>query len=106
MLTRFRNVVTNDHMSYSLVRTSMSLDRSTLATLDDLAKRWSVSKAEVMRRSIRKAKEDADLESRRPSPLEALRWLQEGGGLSVAESAEFKREIQAEREAKRLWWEK
>ncbi len=84
----------------------MSLDRGTLATLDDLAKRWSVSKAEVMRRSIRKAKEEADLESRRPSPLDALHWLQEGGGLSVAESADYKREIQAEREAKRLWWEK
>ncbi len=105
-LTGGRYVVTSYHMNSSLVRTSVSLDRLTLDTLDHLANRWSVSKAEVMRRSIRKAKEDNDLESRRPSPLDALRWLQEGGGLSVAENAEFKREIQAERDAKRLWWEK
>jgi predicted transcriptional regulator len=94
-------------MSYitTLVRTSVSLDTDTLAHLDSLAKRWSVSKAEVMRRAIRKMKEEADAEDKRPSPLQALEWLQNGAGLSVAEGADFKADIQVEREAKHYWWE-
>lgn len=94
-------------MNYAttLVRTSVSLDTDTLANLDNLAKRWSVSKAEVMRRAIRKVKTEADAEDQRPSPLQALEWLQNGEGLSVAEGAEFKASIEAERLAKRYWWE-
>jgi hypothetical protein len=83
----------------------MSLDTGTLNALDGLAKRWSVSKAEVMRRAIRKLKADAEAEDQRPSPLQALGWLQDGGGLSVAEGAELKAEVAAERQAKRYWWE-
>lgn len=93
------------HMSYSLIRTSVSLDRGTLDILDALAKKWSVSKAEVMRRAIRKAKEQADQEDLRPSPLESMEWLQSGGGLTVNEAADFKAAIQTEREAKHYWWE-
>lgn len=94
-------------MSYAttLVRTSVSLDTGTLGVLDSLAKRWSVSKAEVMRRAIRRAQEEADAEDKRPSPLQALEWLQNGAGLSVAEGAEFKSDIAAERQAQRYWWE-
>ena len=50
----------------------MALDTGTLGALDSLAKRWAVSKAEVMRRAIRKIKEEADAEDLRPSPLQAL----------------------------------
>ncbi len=89
----------------TLVRTSVSLDTGTLAHLDSLAKRWSVSKAEVMRRAIRQVKAEADAEDQRPSPLQALEWLQNGAGLSVAEGEEFKVDIAAERQAKRYWWE-
>ena len=83
----------------------MSLDTGTLTNLDELAKRWSVSKAEVMRRAVRHLKEESDREEQRPRPLHALKWLQEGGGLSVAESESFKKDVQAERNAKRYWWE-
>ncbi|RYD40746.1 MAG: CopG family transcriptional regulator, partial [Verrucomicrobiaceae bacterium] len=67
-------------MSYHspLIRTSVSLDQGTLDTLAELAQRWSVSKAEVMRRSIRKLKEEADNDDRAPTPLQALDWLQDG----------------------------
>lgn len=94
-------------MNYAtpLVRTSMSLDTGTLGDLDELAKRWSISKAEVIRRSIRRLKEEADAEGKRPTPLQALDWLQNGAGLSVAEGEDFKTEIAAERQAKRYWWE-
>ena len=89
----------------TLVRTSVSLDTGTLGVLDELAKRWDVSKAEVMRRAIRRLREDVEAEDQRPSPLQAMEWLQSGAGLSVAEGAEFKADIQAERVAKRYWCE-
>ncbi len=94
-------------MSYvtTLVRTSVSLDTGTLGVLDSLAKRWAVSKAEVMRRAIRKMKEEVDSEDLRPSPLQALDWLQSGAGLTVREGEDFKAAIEAERAAKRYWWE-
>lgn len=66
------------HMSYasSLIRTSVSLDPGTLEILDSLAKRWTVSKAEVMRRAIRKMQEEVEAEDKRPTPLQAMKWLQ------------------------------
>ena len=88
-----------------LIRTSVSLDQGTLDTLAELAQRWSISKAEVMRRSIRKLKEEADTEDKSPTPLQALNWLQDGAGLSVEEGEAFKAEVVAERAAKRYWWE-
>jgi hypothetical protein len=92
-------------MSYRMIRTSMSLDAATLQTLDALAKQWAVSKAEVMRRAVRNLKAEADREGRKPSPLQALEWLQGGGGLSPKEGEAFKKAVRAEREAKRYWWE-
>lgn len=83
----------------------MSLDTGTLVVLDSLAKRWAVSKAEVMRRAIRKMKEEVEAEDMRPNPLQALKWLQEGGGLTLREGQELKADIEAERAAKRYWWE-
>ncbi|MCW1885262.1 ribbon-helix-helix protein, CopG family [Luteolibacter flavescens] len=93
--------------SYSprLVRTSMSLDTVTLGLLDELAKRESISKSEVMRRAVRKLKEESDREDHRLSPLAALEWLQKRGGLDSAESDAFKSAIREERDAKRYWWE-
>jgi predicted transcriptional regulator len=94
-------------MSYitPLVRTSVSLDTGTLGILDSLAKHWAVSKAEVMRRAIRKMKEEVDAEEARPSPLQALEWLQGGAGLPLRDGENFKASIEAERLATRYWWE-
>jgi predicted transcriptional regulator len=94
-------------MNYAttLVRTSVSLDTGTLGVMDSLAKRWAVSKAEVMRRAIRKMKQDVDAEEMRPSPLQAMAWLQGGAGLTLRDGEEYKANIEAERLAKRYWWE-
>lgn len=83
----------------------MSLDRSTLQALEALAQRWAVSKAEVMRRAVRLAKETSDREEQRPAPLVALDWLQGGGGLTLQEGEDFKQAVLEERQAKRYWWE-
>ena len=42
-------------MTYSLTRTSMALDSMTLSAINFLAEKWEVSKAEVMRRAIKKS---------------------------------------------------
>lgn len=83
----------------------MSLDGFTLKALEALAKKWDISKAEVMRRAVSRLKELADIEDSRPSPLKALDWLQDGGGLLREEAEQFRTEVKAEREAKRYWWE-
>jgi Arc/MetJ-type ribon-helix-helix transcriptional regulator len=83
----------------------MALDGWTLDALSFLATKWDCSKAEVMRRAVRKAKQEADLEDKLPTPLQALDWLQDGGGLKVAEAEAFREEVQAERQGRRYWWE-
>ncbi len=92
-------------MAYALTRTSMALDQNTLKAIDYLAKKWEVSKAEVMRRAVKHVKEDTDLKEQQPKPLEALEWLQKGGGLSVQEGERLREGVRAERQAKRYWWE-
>jgi predicted transcriptional regulator len=92
-------------MSYELTRTSMALDQGTLHALKELAEHWQVSKAEVMRRAVKRVKEEVEREAALPKPLDALNWLQKGGGLSVQEAESFREEVQAERQAKRYWWE-
>ena len=92
-------------MSYALTRTSMALDTGTLKALKELARRWGVSKAEVMRRAVKQAKQEADRHAEQPEPIEALEWLQAGGGLSVKEAEAFREEVLAERKARRQWWE-
>jgi hypothetical protein len=92
-------------MTNALTRTSMALDQLTLSVLDLLSKKWGVPKSEVMRQAVRRIKEEDDMKENCPKPLEALDWLQNGGGLTLNEAEAFKAEVQAERDAKRYWWE-
>lgn len=95
------------HMSYASlwIRTRVSVDSATLEMLDSLAQRWGVSKAEVMRRAIRKMQEEVEAEDKHPTPLQAMEWLQGSGGLTVREGEDFKTDVLTERQAKRYWWE-
>jgi Arc/MetJ-type ribon-helix-helix transcriptional regulator len=92
-------------MTYRNIRTSMALDHWTLNTLKTLAGKFGISKSEVMRKAVRTLNEQVEHEKARPSPLQALDFLQSSGGLSVQESEAFREEMQAERHAKRYWWE-
>ncbi len=83
----------------------MSLDDVTLKAMETLAKKWQISKAEVVRRAVTQLKQKADDEDALPTPLEAFDWLQNGGGLVAEEAANYKVEIEAERQAKKYWWE-
>jgi len=93
------------HMSYALIRTSMSLDSWTIQAMKDLSEKWGISKAEVVRRAVRQLKQQVEHEEAAPSPLEALDWLQKGGGMVAEEAAVFRAEVKAEREARKYWWE-
>lgn len=92
-------------MSYALTRTSMALDGFTIQALKELSERWNISKAEVIRRAVRQLKQQADQEALQPTPLEALEWLQQGGGLVAEEAEAFRSEIKQGREARTYWWE-
>jgi len=96
------------HMSethYKLTRTSMALDGGTIQALDELSERLHTSKAEVIRRAVREMKERSLREASAPKPLEALNWLQNGGGLAADEAATYRSAMVAERNAKKYWWE-
>lgn len=96
------------HMSeitYRLTRTSMALDGWTIRALNELSERLRTSKAEVIRRAVREMKERSDREAAAPSPLEALDWLQNGGGLEASDAEGFRSAMVAERNAKKYWWE-
>jgi Arc/MetJ-type ribon-helix-helix transcriptional regulator len=92
-------------ITYKLIRTSMALDGWTIQALDELSERLRTSKAEVIRRAVREMKERSDREVAAPKPLEALDWLQAGGGLVAEEAAEYRAAMVAERNAKKYWWE-
>ncbi|MBU6327515.1 MAG: ribbon-helix-helix protein, CopG family [Verrucomicrobia bacterium] len=92
-------------MSYSLTRTSMALDAWTVQSIKELSEKWSISKSEVMRRAVRQLKEKADKEEHAMDPLQALNWLQQGGGLVADEADQFRADLKAEREERKYWWE-
>lgn len=92
-------------MSYAMHRTSMSLDDVTLKAMEMLAKKWQTSKSEVVRKAVRNLKLQAEAEENKPSPLEALEWLQKGGGLEAGEAEEFRACVMEERQARKYWWE-
>lgn len=92
-------------MSYSLTRTSMALDSGTLGALQSLAQKWQISKSEVMRRAVQKMNDETEREEQRPSPIAALAWLQNGGGISTEEANRLREEVAAERNSRRYWWE-
>ena len=92
-------------MSYALTRTSMALDAWTIQALKELSEKWSISKAEVIRRAVRALKESADKDDQRLDPLQALEWLQQGGGLVAEEAAQFRADVAAERLERKYWWD-
>ena len=83
----------------------MALDAWTIQALKELSEKWSISKAEVIRRAVRQLKEKADSDEPSMDPLQALHWLQQGGGLVAEEAEKFRADVVAERQARKYWWE-
>lgn len=83
----------------------MALDAWTIQALKELSEKWSISKAEVIRRAVRQLREKADQEDQQLDPLQAFEWLQQGGGLVAEEAEKYRADLKAEREERKYWWE-
>ncbi len=77
-----------DGMATMTIRTTFALDVSTESSIQRLAKLWNISKAEVVRRSVAAAEQTAITEAK-PSPLEALNWLQSNSSLTESEAQKW-----------------
>ena len=81
-------------------RTTFALDQETAQRLKRLAKKWKVSQAEVVRRSVKQA-EVADAEPD-PDPVALLKRLHEEGGGLVREAGEaYLGEVRQDRKRRR-----
>jgi predicted transcriptional regulator len=83
-------------MAIMTVRSTYALDAGTVRRLDELARRWGVSKSEALRRAIRAA---AEGEEAPLAPLAALDSLQRSMRLSRREASAWEKEAAKERRA-------
>ena len=84
-------------MAIPRVKSTYALDLDTVQALDDLARRWGVSKSEALRRLIRSA---AEVEGAGGSgPLAALEALQDPAHLPEAKAGTWGRAVRGERDA-------
>lgn len=84
-------------MAITSIRSTYALDVATVKALEDLARRWGVSKSEVLRRVIRTA---ASQESQAgQDTLEALDELQRSVALSKRKVSVWARRAREERHA-------
>ncbi len=85
-----------DGMATMTHRTTFALDKATALRLKRLAARWQVSQAEVVRRSLEKAEQEAEL--RQPNPMEMRRALfASGKGLDSATAGTYIAEVYEDR---------
>ena len=84
-------------MAIPKIKSTYSLDVETVRMLESLARRWNVSKTEVVRRAIRAAARE-EIQGER-SALESLRLLQASVKARGVDLKRWEREIRAERRA-------
>jgi hypothetical protein len=84
-------------MATITVKSTYSLDVETVRTLEDMARRWGVSKSEALRRAIRAARSGPAPGA--PKALAALDALQRSLDLDGRKAARWEKETRAERRA-------
>ena len=85
-----------ESMATMTVKATYALDIETARALEDMARRWGVSKSEALRRAIRAAKRRP---AGAPKALTALDALQRSLGLEARTAALWERRARAERRA-------
>jgi len=85
-------------MAIAKVKATYSLDVETVRALEATARRWQVSKSEVVRRAIR-AVAEGKVPEEDDSPLAALDELQESLGLGSDEASAWQKRLSDERRA-------
>ena len=85
-------------MAAQTVKTTYALDVETVRRLDDLARRWNVSRSEALRRAIRTASVETDAEAL--TPIQALDRVQRSLCLAPPRAARWVAATRAERKAR------
>ena len=83
-------------MAIYTVKTTYALDVETVRTLEDLARRWNVSKSEALRRAIRASSAQAPPEGL--TPIQALDRLQRSLSLTPRSAARWAAAARRERQ--------
>ena len=84
-------------MATQTIKTTYSLDLETVRKLEQMARRWNVSKSEALRRAIRAAAKEEPGEGQ--EAIRALDELQRSLGLDAAEAVRWEKAAQTERQA-------
>ena len=84
-------------MAVTTVKSTYSLDVQSVRTLEALARRWNVPKSEVLRRAIRIAAMEEELDD--SAKLAALDRLQASVGERKVDVSKWARDLRAERRA-------
>ena len=84
-------------MAVPMVKTTYSLDLDTVRMLEQMAKRWNVSKSEALRRAIRRAASEPG--SGDDAGLKALGALQRSLQLSAEKARRWEQQVRNERRA-------
>ena len=85
-------------MATQTIKTTYSLDVETVRQLEQMARRWNVSKSEALRRAIRAAATDG-LPGEGSEAIGALDELQRSFGLDAEEAARWEKTARVERQA-------
>lgn len=81
-----------------MIKATYSFDLETVRLLQEVSRRWGVSKSEALRRAIRAAAAQSGEEH---DPIGLLRHLQAAAALSGKAAASWARSVRAERRAAR-----
>jgi hypothetical protein len=84
-------------MATITVKSTYSLDVETVRTLEDMARRWGVSKSEALRRAIRATGRGSN--ASKPKALAALDTLQRSLSLDSRAATRWAKRSRAERRA-------
>lgn len=84
-------------MATTTVKSTYSLDVETVRALEDMARRWGVSKSEALRRAIRAARSGAN--PGKPKALAALDALQRSLSLDSRAATRWAKRSRVERRA-------
>ncbi|MBI2368409.1 MAG: ribbon-helix-helix protein, CopG family [Deltaproteobacteria bacterium] len=82
-------------MSNPSTRATYSLDAHTIRKLEDMARRWGVSKSEALRRAVKSATVNGH--GKEDNALKALDRLQDSLRLTPAKARAWDRRVRAER---------
>ncbi len=84
-------------MATVMIRSTYSIDLQTASALENIARRWKVSKSEALRRAIRAAAEKETLDN--SDATKVLDTLQRSLGLNSTTARRWERRVGAERKA-------